>query len=117
MRSVPAVMVWESISSVVKPFFTGINHICVVTHDIDRAVRMWSDRYGVGPWSLWTKDASNMTAVVDGEPTDFAMRVALCQLSPGFRLEIIQPLDDRSPYAKSLAQRAAQTTSTTSASR
>jgi len=90
---------------VVKPFFTGINHICVVTHDIDRAVRTWSDRYGVGPWSLWTKDASNMSAVVDGEPTNFAMRVALCQLSPGFRLEIIQPLDDRSPYAKSLAQR------------
>ena len=86
------------------PVFTRINHICIVTNDIDRAVRTWSDRYGVGPWSLWTKDASNMSAVVDGTPTDFAMRVALCQLSPGFRLEIIQPLDDRSPYAKSLAR-------------
>ena len=102
----------------VKPFFTGINHICVVTHDIDRAVRTWSDRYGVGPWSLWTKDASNMTAVVDGEPTDFAMRVALCQLSPGFA-DGDHPAARRSQPVRAVARAAmaAQTTSTTSASR
>lgn len=87
------------------PLFTDVNHICVVTNDIDRAVRVWSDRYGAGPWHLWTKDASNMNAVVEGEPTNFEMRVALCQLSPTFRLELIQPLDDLSPYAKSLAHR------------
>jgi methylmalonyl-CoA/ethylmalonyl-CoA epimerase len=86
------------------PVFTGANHICVATNDIDRAVRVWSDRYGMGPWNLWTKDASNMSALVEGEPTEFAMRVALCQVSPTFRIEIIQPLDDRSPYAKSLAE-------------
>jgi hypothetical protein len=45
-----------------------------------------------------------MSAVVDGEPTEFAIRVALCDVSPAFRLEIIEPLDDRSPYASSLAQ-------------
>lgn len=105
VRSVALVMLWESIGSVAAPVFTGINHICVVTHDLDRSVRAWFDRYGIGPWSIWTKDASNMSADVDGEPTDFAMRVALCQLAPGFRLEIIQPLDERSPYAKSLAER------------
>jgi hypothetical protein len=38
-----------------------------------------------------------MSAVVEGEPVDFAMRVALCSLSPAARIEIIQPLDDRSP--------------------
>jgi methylmalonyl-CoA/ethylmalonyl-CoA epimerase len=84
--------------------FTGVNHICVATHDVDRAVRIWSDRYDVGPWQLWTKDSSNMTAAVDGEPADFAMRVALCGLSPAVRLELIQPLDDRSPYAESLVR-------------
>jgi catechol 2,3-dioxygenase-like lactoylglutathione lyase family enzyme len=105
VRSVALVMLWESIGSVDAPVFTGINHICVVTHDLDRSVRTWFDRYGVGPWRIWTKDASNMSAIVDGEPTDFAMRVALCQLSAGFRLEIIEPLDQRSPYARSLAER------------
>ena len=87
------------------PVFIGANHICVATNDIDRAVRTWSDRYGIGPWSLWTKDASNMDARVDGEATELAMRVALCRLSPTFRIELIQPLDHRSPYARSLAER------------
>ena len=84
--------------------FAGINHVCVATNDLDRAVRTWSDRYGVGPWSLYRYGASNMSAVVDGRPTDFTMRVALAQLSPTSRIELIQPLDDRSPYAESLAR-------------
>ena len=88
-----------------EPVFTDINHICVVTNDLDRVVRTWADRYGVGPWNIWTKDSSNMSAEVDGEPTDLGFRVGLCQVSPTFRLEIIQPLDDRSPYARSLAER------------
>ena len=38
-------------------------------------------------------------------PSDeFAMRVALRSLSPTFRLELIQPLDEPSPYAGSLAR-------------
>jgi len=45
-----------------------------------------------------------MSASVGGARVDFAMRVALCTLPSGTRLEIIQPLDDLSPYASSLAQ-------------
>jgi catechol 2,3-dioxygenase-like lactoylglutathione lyase family enzyme len=88
----------------IQPIFSGVNHLCVVTGDLDRSVRSWSDRYGVRPWSVYAKDDSNMEAVVDGIPTAFAMRVALCSVSPTFRLELIQPLDDRSPYAVSLAE-------------
>ena len=50
--------------------FTGVNHICIATRDLDRAVRTWSDRYGVGPGRLWTKDDANMSAEVDGKPTE-----------------------------------------------
>jgi methylmalonyl-CoA/ethylmalonyl-CoA epimerase len=82
--------------------FTGANHICVVTADLDGAVRRWWDRYRVGPWQVFTYDRSNMQATMDGEPVDFEMRVALAELSPGFRIEIIQPLDDRSLYAAAL---------------
>lgn len=83
--------------------FTGANHVCVVTGDLERAVHAWADRYGVGAWHVWTKDRSNMAARVDGKPTEFAMRVALCSLASGFRIELIEPLDQRSPYAESLA--------------
>lgn len=83
---------------------TGLNHVCVVTADLDRAIGVWADRYGVGPWGIWTKDASNMTAAVEGRPTAFAMRVALASLPSGVRIEVIEPLDDRSPYARSLVR-------------
>src|SRR4051794_40853511 len=45
-----------------------------------------------------------MSAVVEGRPESFAFRVGLCTLASGFRLELIQPLDDRGPYADSLAR-------------
>jgi methylmalonyl-CoA/ethylmalonyl-CoA epimerase len=82
--------------------FTGINHLGVVTADLDRAVRTWTDRYGIGPWRFYRYDSSNMAAEVDGEPVEFEMRVGLCQLENA-RIELIQPLDDCSPYASSLA--------------
>jgi methylmalonyl-CoA/ethylmalonyl-CoA epimerase len=82
--------------------FTGANHICIVTADLDAAVRRWSDRYRVGPWRVFTYDRSNMEAAIDGKPVDFQMRVALAELGAGFRIEIIQPLDDLSLYAASL---------------
>ena len=84
--------------------FAGANHICIVTADLDGAVRRWWDRYRVGPWRVFTYDRSNMEATMDGEPVDFEMRAALAQLGPAFRIEIIQPLDDRSLYAASLRQ-------------
>jgi catechol 2,3-dioxygenase-like lactoylglutathione lyase family enzyme len=89
-----------------KPVFTGINHVGIVTGDLERAVRTWADRYGVGPWRIYTKDPSNMRTQCDGEPVPFAFRVALAQLSPTARIELIQPLDERSPYADSLARHA-----------
>jgi hypothetical protein len=43
-----------------------------------------------------------MKATVDGEPLEFKMRAALAQLGSSFRIEIIQPMDERGPYADSL---------------
>ena len=84
--------------------FAGVNHICIVTADLDGAVRRWSDRFRVGPWRVFTYDRSNMEATMDGEPVDFEMRVALAQLGDALHIEIIQPLDDRSLYAASLSK-------------
>jgi methylmalonyl-CoA/ethylmalonyl-CoA epimerase len=93
-------------ASETSPIFTGINHVGIATTDLDRSVRTWADRYGVGPWTLYAYDPTNTTAVVDGAPTRFRMRVALSGLGDGSRIELLQPLDDRSPYARSLAERA-----------
>ncbi len=80
-----------------------VGQLGIVTGDIDRAVRLWSDRYGVGPWQVYLFDPSNMTDLtVGGKPVEYAMKIALTMLG-GMMLEIIEPLDDRSHYAESLA--------------
>ena len=45
---------------------------------------------------------ANMEATVDGAPLEFRMRAALAELGPSFRIEIIQPMDERGPYGDSL---------------
>src|SRR3954451_14749359 len=82
--------------------FSAANHICVATHDLDRAVRTWWDRYGVGPWRVYRFDPTTVSAEVDGEAAEFSMRAALAQLGPHLRLEIIQPLEGPNPYTPSL---------------
>jgi hypothetical protein len=84
------------------PGFTGVNHVGIVTRDLDRAVRAWSERYGVGPWSIYRYDG--VAAMFDGRPSELSMRVGLAQVGASFRLELIEPLDERSPYAESLAK-------------
>jgi methylmalonyl-CoA/ethylmalonyl-CoA epimerase len=84
--------------------FLGVNHVSVVTADLDATVRIWSDRYGIGPWELYTYDETMIRARVNDAETNFGMRAGFCHLDPTTRIEIIQPLDDRSPYAASLAK-------------
>jgi methylmalonyl-CoA/ethylmalonyl-CoA epimerase len=83
--------------------FTGASHVCVVTTDVDRAVRTYSDRYGIGPWRVYSYDRSNMAVSIRGNPVDFKMRVGLCQLGQTFSIELIQPVDNGNLYSDSLA--------------
>jgi methylmalonyl-CoA/ethylmalonyl-CoA epimerase len=85
--------------------FVGINHISVVTRDLDHAVRTWADKYGVGPWTVYNYPAASIDVTVGGTRTPFGMRVGFASLESGTRIEIIQPTDELSPYAASLAER------------
>jgi methylmalonyl-CoA/ethylmalonyl-CoA epimerase len=91
------------VSSATTDLFTGVAHVCVVTADVDRSVRVFADRYGIGPWRVYVYDRSNMTVDVDGEASDFSMRVALGSVG-NCGIELIQPTGGRNPYADSLAR-------------
>ena len=82
--------------------FTGITQVGVVTADIERAMRTWFDKYGVGPWRVyeWAEhDACEMER--RERPERYAMRTALSELG-AIGVELLQPLDDCSIYAESL---------------
>jgi hypothetical protein len=82
--------------------FTGADHLCVVTRDLDAVVRMWSDHYGVGPWQVFAYDETTIDATYCGVPDELPMLAALCSLNDTFRLEVIQPLTEGGPYHDSL---------------
>jgi hypothetical protein len=77
---------------------TGIRQVGFVTGDLDAAIRAWSGRYGVGPWRVREFGAGNLD---DPSPAPFAMRLATTRLGE-IDLELIQPLDEDSAYARSL---------------
>ena len=82
--------------------FGNVIQLCVLTRDLDAAVRCWADRYGVGPWTIYDFTPETTTKLeVHGKPVAYGMRVALAPWGP-IRLEIIEPLDDRSIYEESL---------------
>ncbi len=82
-----------------SPAFSDVLQVGLVVRDLDAAVRTYADEYGIGPWEIFnvTPDiATDMT--IDGEPCEYAMRVALTMVG-NVQWELIQPLDDKTPYA------------------
>jgi methylmalonyl-CoA/ethylmalonyl-CoA epimerase len=84
------------------PIFTCVKQVCVVVRDLDVAVRRYWDDYGIGPWHMFRYE--NIEGEVDGRLVTFALRVALTRVDERFEWELVQPLDDRSVYARFLAR-------------
>lgn len=74
--------------------------ICFVVPSVDEAVRIWHAQYGVGPWTLLNLAPDDPR--VDGREEPYAFCAAVAAWGP-IELELIEPLDDRSDYARSLA--------------
>jgi hypothetical protein len=69
-----------------------IGQVCVVVRDIHRVMEHYWRVLGVGPWRVYTYGAPLVRRMTfRGQPADFQMRVAFAQ-TPGFQLELIQPL-------------------------
>ena len=87
-----------------EPVFTGTLQVAVVVRDLDAAVRRHADDYGIGPWEIYEFNPSTVQDMVrDGEPAEYAMRIALTMVG-NLQWELIQPLDDRSIYADFLRE-------------
>ena len=78
--------------------------VCILVPDIEAAMKVWWEEYGVGPWKVWDLGPQNLVDMaVDEQPVEYAFRCAITQWGP-LEFELIQPLDDRSIYAQSLEE-------------
>jgi glyoxalase/bleomycin resistance protein/dioxygenase superfamily protein len=86
------------------PRLPGLFHVGWVVRDCAAAQKELSTRLGAGPFRSAGEQTRFDGVFVHGKQTSFALRIAFGALG-GVLLELLEPLDDRSPHAEFLASR------------
>ena len=87
-----------------EPVFADTVQVALVVRDLQSSLQTYVERYGIGPWEIYEFNpdtVENMQA--HGEPLDASWRLALARVG-NVMWELIEPLDERSPYAEFLAE-------------
>ncbi len=93
-----------------EPLLKGISHIGVVTRDVKALMKRYEEVYGVTGWTFQdgekgfdpSQKAQNLT--VRGKKQDYEISLAQTTIG-GVRLELIQPLDDKSEFSRFLREK------------
>lgn len=79
-----------------KPIFESIAHIGIVVKNLDDTLSNYSEKYGIGPWSIYNCDFNNVKDMaVYKKNINYRFKFAYCKLGET-AFEIIQPLDEKS---------------------
>ena len=88
-----------------EPVFTDVLQVSVVVRDLEAAMRTYVDEYGIGPWDVYEFNPDTVRGMHErGEPVDSSWRLALAQVGR-VQWELVEPLDQRSTYARFLAEK------------
>jgi methylmalonyl-CoA/ethylmalonyl-CoA epimerase len=87
-----------------SPRLPELFHIGWVVRDCAAAQQELAARLGAGPFLSMGEESVFDQTLVHGKPVPFALKIAMGQLG-GVLLELLQPLDDRSPHAEFLKER------------
>ena len=85
-----------------------IPQIGIVTADVDKMIKNYEEKLGIGPFHIVVDGDKGIGAQatnckVHGKYQDYKVKVAVCDLE-GLQIELVQPLDDLSIYAEHLKQ-------------
>jgi len=86
------------------PSFGNLFHIGMVVRDCAAAQEDLRARLGAGPFLGTGDEAVFDKVLVHGKPVPVRLKIAFCALG-GVIVELLEPLDDRSPHAAFLAER------------
>jgi Glyoxalase/Bleomycin resistance protein/Dioxygenase superfamily len=87
-----------------RALFTDVLQVSVVVRNLEAAMRTYVDGYGVGPWEIYEFNPGTVSGMHErGQPVECAWRLALADAGR-LQWELIEPLDDRSIYARFLSE-------------
>ena len=88
-----------------EPVFTETMQIGLVVRDLDATLRRYVDDYGIGPWEVHQFKAGDVKQWREyGQPVEPSTRFATAMVGR-VQWELIQPLDDKSIFARFLAEK------------
>lgn len=75
-----------------------IAQICIIVPDIEVATRNFWEKFGVGPWHIYTYGRPLVRRMTrHGKPTEYKMKVALSYIG-SMRIELIEPMEGDTVY-------------------
>jgi len=87
-----------------KTFFKKILQAAMVVSDINKTIKVYYDKYGIGPWNVYEFNSTNVKDMkIDGKRVSYRILVALTNIGET-RFELIEPLDDLTIHAKFLKE-------------
>jgi catechol 2,3-dioxygenase-like lactoylglutathione lyase family enzyme len=82
-----------------------VKQVAVIVHDLDEAVRRWTELLGIGPWTAYRLQAPRLQGMhYYGAEVEFSLRHALAWQGESFQFELIQPLEGPSIFADHLQE-------------
>jgi len=91
-------------SAIPAPRFGDLFHIGMVVRDAAAAQEDLRTRLGAGPFLSTGDELAFDKVLVHGKPVPVRLKIIFCALG-GTIVELLEPLDDRSPHAAFLAER------------
>jgi methylmalonyl-CoA/ethylmalonyl-CoA epimerase len=83
---------------------TRVAQVAMVVRDLDAVVRDYWDRFGIGPWQIYTFGPAMLSEMVyRGRSQPYQMRLALA-MTENVQLEVIQSLDGPNIYEEFLQE-------------
>ncbi len=88
-----------------EPAFTETVQIGIVVRNLDATMRRYVEDFGIGPWQVYEFNAENAPNLHEyEEPVERTWRLAVTMVGK-VMWELIEPLDDKSVYARFLAEK------------
>jgi methylmalonyl-CoA/ethylmalonyl-CoA epimerase len=88
-----------------EPVFTQTMQIGIVVRNLDATLQKYTDDFGIGPWKTYEFNSENASDLYEyGEHVERSWRLAVTMVGH-VMWELIEPLDDKSVYARFLAEK------------